>query len=408
MVEFEFVRTPSTGSRVQILRHVSAAGALSVLIAAVYGRIAWGMFLGSTDFQAHLNLARYLYKTGRLPAPHFLFHAATALMVATHLAPSFIAAGRSVVVVCYFLLGLTTYGLFWAVFRNLPAGRPAILFFAALATLVAQPVTLNHAYKLGFLWPEPYQIPTSTVLKPFALASFACAAWYLSRRADIEFRLTGLFALVTVIGSLSKPSFIICALPAVGILAVCRIARRLPVSVTALLVGLYIPAGAVLCWQYYETYSTHVEAGMYHDSVMFAPLKFMSFWAKGLFTKFLLSALFPISVLVLGWKRARRDSMLQLAWLCFFFGLFYAYMIAEKINWSAGNFVWSGYITLFTLFVASVIWWLNALMNGRSWRVILCGALFCAHVLSGVRMDWLYLTHYACSLDFGTAEFVCK
>jgi len=34
-------------------------------------------------------------------------------------------------------------------------------------------------------------------------------------------------------------------------------------------------------------------------------------------------------------------------------------MLAEKVNWPRGNFVWSGYITAFTLFVAARLFWLR-------------------------------------------------
>ncbi len=45
----------------------------------------------------------------------------------------------------------------------------------------------------------------------------------------------------------------------------------------------------LLAWQFCETYSCHSGAGMYHDSVIGAPVKFMSNWAANLFLKLLLS-----------------------------------------------------------------------------------------------------------------------
>jgi hypothetical protein len=395
--------------------HLTGALALAAVITGIYGVIAWGMFIVSGDFVAHISLAQRLYETGRLPAPHFLFHALTAALFAMHLAPSLVFAGRFVLLGCYALLALIMYGLLWILFQTCGSGigRPAVLFLAGLATLLAEPITLSHAFAIGFLWPEPYVIPTSTMLKPFALASFLCAAWYLSRRCKIDIRLVSLFALATIAGSLSKPSFIICLLPASAILTIYRLVQGRPVSLTALVAGLGIPAAAVLAWQFYETYSGYSTSGMYHDSVMWAPFKILSYWATGLFSKFLLSILFPLVVAIVYWDEARRDSMLQLAWLCFLFGALYSYLLVEKANWAAGNFVWSGYITVFILFVASMVFWLRqaALATSRGWsrtRVLLCGCAIALHAISGARMDWLFLTHYGCHLNFRTVEFMCN
>ena len=52
------------------------------------------------------------------------------------------------------------------------------------------------------------------------------------------------------------------------------------------------------------------------------------------------SIAFPLLVVVLYWARASRDPVLQLGWLCFAFGAFYGYTLAETVNLTAGNFVW--------------------------------------------------------------------
>ena len=104
--------------------------------------------------------------------------------------------------------------------------------------------------------------------------------------------------------------------------------------------------------------------------------------------------------------------MLQLAWLSFLLGAFYSYTLVESAKWSAGNFTWSGNITAFTLFVGSVVFWLRQLSVkdsglGSFQLALLCGTLLAFHVLSGARLDWSYLTHYGCALNFRAAEFVC-
>jgi hypothetical protein len=392
--------------------HITAAFILAILVAGVYGRIAWGMFISSGDFVDHISLARRFYETGRPAVPHFLFHALTAGLFAAHLASSLVSAGRFWMIACYIVIPLLLYGILWIEFKNSFVDRPLVLFGVALATFVAQPITEAHAYALGYFWPEPYQIPTSTLLKPFALAGFFLTIWYLTHRGRIDARLAALFALTTIAGALSKPSYLICILPAAALLGFYRLLRRAPISPSGLLLGLYLPGAAVLGWQFYATYAGHNADSTYHDAIDWAPFKFMSYWATDLLSKFLLSIAFPLAVALVYWKEARRDAWMQLSWLTFLFGTFYSYLLAERVNWGAGNFVWSGYIADFLLIVGSAVFWLRQVSRKpRSlWLrsgAILCGAVLLLHAVSGVRLDWSYLTHYGCALDFRAVEFLC-
>ena len=163
----------NAGSEVVIARplaqHIAAALGLSAVVLGVYGRISWGMFIGSGDFRAHLGVAQHLYDTGHPSIPHFLFHAVAVALASTRLLPSLILAARVELLFCYLLLAVATYATFWLVFRKTLVGSPLILLVAGLASLVVEPITLDQSYRLGYLWPEPFVIPTSEVLKPFAL-----------------------------------------------------------------------------------------------------------------------------------------------------------------------------------------------------------------------------------------------
>ena len=391
--------------------HLVAATILSLLVAGLYGAISSRVFVNSSDYADHLTFAQNLYWSGRPPVPHFLFHALVAALYAVGLARSFAAAGQDVIVSCYVAIPVLLYGFLWILFRNSRIGHPSILFLAGLATLLAQPITLNHAYAVGFFWPEPYHSPTFIMLKPFAVAGLACTAWYVSHSSRVNMRFAAGFALATVAGSLSKPSFLICMVPAVTVLALYRLARKLPVSVVGLLVGLYLPAAAVLGWQVWATYSGHGTAE-YQDRVEWAPFKFMSYWAGHLVSKFVLSIAFPLTVTVVFWRQARQDAILQLSWLCFLCGAFYTYTLAEAIHWRAGNFTWSGDITAFTLLVGSVVFWLRQISLqpagkwSAQWAFWICGAVLVLHAISGARIDWFYLWHRGCAPNY-QGGFVC-
>jgi hypothetical protein len=112
------------------------------------------------------------------------------------------------------------------------------------------------------------------------------------------------------------------------------------------------------------------------------------------------------------WRQARRDQILQLSWLCFFFGALYSYGFSETIHWTAGNFTWSGDIAAFTLFVGAVTFWLRQVSFQPlrqwlpRWGFLVCGAVLALHSISGVRIDVMYLTHYGCGFDY-QGGFVC-
>jgi len=385
---------------------------VSTAIAAIYGRIAWGMFERFDDFTDHLLWAQQLYETGLPAMPHFLFHGLTALLYASPWFRSLLTAGASVIIGAYFMLGVATYAFLWNGLGQYRHSAPWLLGLMTIATIVAQPITLEPAYALGYLWSEPYHSATYSLLKPFALAGFAFTTWFISRHQRVRADVVALFAVVIVLGALSKPNFIICLLPAAAAVSAFRLWRGLPLNAGALVAGLFIPAILVLGWQFLVTFSgVDVVAGMYRDSVTWSPMKFMDYWATGLSTKFAASAMFPIAVAAFYWPHVRRDTMMQLAWLCFAFGVLFTYGVVQEVDWTSGDFVWSGYISLFILLVATTVFWLRQLTTGlRGWvlaRALICGAVFVLHVASGARLAWLYLTHFACRVDLRLVQFVC-
>ena len=394
-----------------VIGHHASAALVAVAVSALYGRIAWGMFVRFDDFSDHLLIARQLYESGRPTVPHFLFHGVTAALYSLPVVQSLLMAGALAVISAYFLTGGVTYFIYWNAFRESRLARPLPLAILSVVTLVAQPVTLGQTYTLGYLWPEPYHSPTYAMLKPFAVAGFAVTAHFLTR-SQVRLRLAVLAAVVTVLGALSKPSFVICVLPAASLLMAHRIWRGQPLATRSLIGGLYVPAVLVLTWQFVVAFwGTDGAAQMYQDSVSWAPLKFMSYWAADLPAKFLASVLFPVTVTALYWPLARRDPLMQFGWLCFGFGALYTYCLVETTYWVAGNFVWSGYITLLTLLISTTTFWLReAITAAGRWpvaRAVLCGTVLALHVVSGARLAWLYLTHYGCRVDFRLGQYVC-
>ena len=168
-----------------------------------------------------------------------------------------------------------------------------------------------------------------------------------------------------------------------------------------MILGIGIPATVMLGWQLYVNFvPNQISPSQYR--VVFAPFKVFGHYSVSLFPKFLLSILFPLSVYVCYFKKAMRDIPLNLCWLVFLMGAFYTYFLAEGGSSSrmfAGNFAWSGQITLFILLVASATFFIKQVRSytclGVSWkthnRFYLCLGVFLPHLVSGVLFYYTYL-----------------
>lgn len=378
--------------------HIAAAAVAAAAYACVHGRVAWTMFQAEgNDYIGHVKWAEDLYRTGKIAMPHFLYYLLIDGVYAAHLAPSFLLAGRMVTIGAYVAAAALVYGALWAVFQgDRRLGRAPVLLAATGAVLVAQPIAWVQWYTIGYLWNDPYNTPTLTLLRPFAVAAFFLTVRFLFGRRRPDWRVLTVLFLAVAGGALAKPSYLICLLPATAILAALRIVRRAPLSPGALLIGFGLPAVAVLVWQYQQVFSGGNDVVEYRDTIVWAPLRVMHYYASGLAGKFLLSTAFPLAVLVLHWKTALRDGTMQLAWLTFGFGASYAYLLSEDVRWAHGNFGWSAYISLFVLFAASTVFWLRQVSGVplRSWlwlRELVCFGALAAHVIAGVRFDREYL-----------------
>jgi hypothetical protein len=350
------------------------------------------------DYFNHIRFAKEIYQTHHLLVPHFLFHLLIiGLFKLTGAA--FETDALSVVAASFALTGALVYRE--AALASVPpdGSRAALIVGAvaalplAAAILLMQPMLKPglHQYQIGYLWAEPYLSPTYSLLKPLALASAVIAVTLLTRANPPRMAVIGA-AITTAAATLAKPNFTICILPAACIFAVVRLWRRRAVSWKAITLGLLMPAAAVLAMQYYLSYSGFGPQSSYHNAIVVAPFKVMGRFGGYLGIKFVLSAAFPIAVYVCYWKSAVRNARMNFAFLLFAFGCSYTYLLSEKQHWEHGNFIWSGYITLFILFVFSATFFFRELKTA-SWRgkealrhcVPLLVLLF--HVRSGILVE---------------------
>jgi hypothetical protein len=318
-----------------------------------------------SDMDMHLQFARLMFEEQTLRIPHFLFHILV-MAVASILQPlgslmgsgahQYLAAGIVTVCVAQVALVVLIYREF---LLNSGGSNVAACAVISLSMLLVWPLALfalfdSHAY-LGYVGLNTYHNPTHLLQRPFAVALFFQVSRVFSTRADGKEPSLWLTSALVVLAALAKPSYLICLLPAAVLLAGWAVCTRGKPRWRVLMGGLFLPALLVLALQYFLTYVVDpLSQGQSH--IDFAPLAV--FKAHGvtqwLLVKLLLSICFPVVVLSSYWRLAREDQPLRLAWLTFAISCVYCYLLAESgPRLIHGNFLWSGQIAGFILFVAS-------------------------------------------------------
>jgi hypothetical protein len=322
----------------------------------------------TVDYQLHQDFVSVFLYTGDLrhfitTVPHFLFHLLAVILVKL-LSVSMMDGFFGAAMIFYCLMAIALYSsLVW--FLGKPTRVITGLFYGVTAVLLMLVMPINmftptNLY-LGYIPIHAYHNPTIVALKPFALVLFMLVVRVFDGKPVTHPRRFIAFALVvTVMSILAKPSYMLALLPALIIFSLVAYWRRWPVKWRLLIGGIVLPALSLL----------GIQALLFasNSHIIIAPFAVMDAWAERinplanrvLLLKFLLSILFPLLVYLFYFKTAFRKMYLNLAWLTFGFGALINYGLAEaEPRLADGNFTWTGQITLFILFVASAIFFVE-------------------------------------------------
>ena len=376
------------------------SGAIAVVLAPAVCLIAYpsvvAQMAGEADYPSHIEFARQLAETGAL-LPHFGYHALVIMVYA--LTPADWVAAAEIVT----LGGVAACAVVvaWWLRGALRTSASALLVAAALvpaALCVLQPVlpldpTRYDAWLFGYFPPNQWHSPTTLFSKPFALMLLGLGpmvVWPAQGTGAVRRRVLA-SAVLVVMSALVKPNFIMAFLPALSALAVLNWRHT---DWYWLGISFAVPTVAVLAWQYY---ALNAEGA----SVILAPLSVIGLRSPTdvvtLGWRLAASVLFPLAAVVC-FPSVRADRRVQLGWATFLIGAAFGYLLAEGGRANDGNFLWSGQLAAFVLFVATAVAVLRAAATGgagasRLGPFALCGGVFLWHVTSGIQH--LYATWLA-------------
>lgn len=277
---------------------------------------------------------------------------------------------------------------FWFAKSLRDQGLPAWwAMVAAIGLSVVTPLSVlalvDRKWYLGYIGITSYNNPTIILLRPFAILQFVLVLGCFQDRA-ISWKRIGLAAAVTLLATFSKPSYAICLLPTICLIAAYRWYKKWTIQWRLLLAGFVIPTFILLAWQFLLAYRSPEQG-----SIFFYPFGVMTGLSDFVGVKFLLSILFPLLVALLFFPEAVRDMRMILAWIGFSFGALYSYFVADgPPRTFDGDWIWSGKITLLLLFCVSTIFVLERIRTAR-WKTTLSSGTWVAHVAFGVA----YIVH---------------
>lgn len=332
--------------------------------------------------------------------PHFLFQALSAGVV--RLLNVQVPLAMAIVTT---LATLALGAIMYVVFRRALAGdqpltwgQGMLAIGATLALLSVAPLAFSNPENLyfGFFAPNVYHNPTTTLMKPSAVALFfaglACfdPAW---RPRPLALWVAG-YALLTAVCLFSKPNFIIAWLPPMALATLYAMLRRRPIHWALLIGGIVMPAGGLL---FLQTQTWTGSAG-----IEFSPFEVYDLWTlhyeptanQDLLPKHLASIVFPLLVYALYLPQAVRSLAFNVSWLTFLVGAGYLNLLIDRTNPPAGDFMWGAQFGVFLLFMAALLL-LIRYYRQRSWRdprLLLVSAVLALHLIAGARWYAIHLT----------------
>lgn len=329
--------------------------------------LAWGgpivaRMITVVDFPDHIAGAEAFAADGSLASPHFLLHVLLGAILALAVAPSL-----QVAVVFFSVLYMAAgAAVCWYVGRDCLVERSArrclLCIPLAIAVLMSGPIVPQSdmdLYLIGYFPPNVYHNPTMLLAKPLLVLVLASAVASATRtNHPSRGELIALTSPVVLLG-LAKPNYLGCL---VVVLAGAHLWRRIRSRRNERNAGLSsVRIAAVICAALSTlalTYGRYRAEERFETGISFAPLDIIGEYADTdaitIAASLVGSMAFPLAVSLLWPSAVRRDPAMRIAWGGAVVGILISYLLAENgPRRFDGNFLWTGQMAVFVLFVAA-------------------------------------------------------
>ena len=343
-----------------------------------------------SDFSSHLLYTRDLIHGNLAQIPvHILAHPGLQLLLAGLYFLSFHKVTLGVMLTGILTLSqvLTAAIIYiWlgpGIKKHWDMGRALIAGTLTLAAPLMYLVFHDKLYYFGYIDLANYHNPTVVLLRPIALTSFFMGLQAF-RGTKNSWKSILVAGILVVISALIKPNYLLCILPALFILTAWWMFLHKTVDFKYLVLGFLVPCILVLGIQGWMAYfSPDGQA----SSIIFSPLGVESAFSGDLLPKFILSILFPVSILVADFRKFKDNPDLLLALIGFTVSAIQVYFLAESgSRFYDGNFRWGAQVMLFIWFVFSARELLKSLFDGNKIgaRKIILSTIYLSYVAAGI------------------------
>jgi len=339
-----------------------------------------------STYHAHVEFALKMVEIGNV-IPHFLYHllviGVSSLFPPTCCTPileTYLMSGYLVSVVIAIALFVMLFIVFRQVIKRNGIGYSLLVVGMALFFMMGSAINaltfLDHHALFGYFPLNVYNSPTYTLLKLVSVPLFLISLKIFMPSKTKNYWLVLGSALCSILCAISKPSFTVIIIPALGLVVIYKLWKKDYIDWILLLLGILLPSAIVLGWQYSISFGSGWEnIDRVLDQIKIVPTRiaFVPFgqfvkWGVPLYLllpKLLLSVLFPLTVYITFWKKSQKDLIFNLGWLLFLFGCLSTYLFVEiRLTGKggitqSGNFGWSGLIGLYILFISASLFWLK-------------------------------------------------
>lgn len=223
------------------------------------------------------------------------------------------------------------------------------------------------SYQSGNLWHNS----TYLCMRLFAIASLLC---YMKIEKSYREKITAkqwvLFALLLVITTGIKPSFLTVFAPAMALKLLWDLFHKVPFKQIFIFGSAVLPACGVMLWQNMVLFGEDTGQGFAWN-----PWFTFSLHADRPKAAVLCSIAFPLIVAAFSLKELLKDKKYFFAWLVTGIGFLEALLLAETGSRSNdGNFLWGYCFAIFYIFIVSFVKWLE--MGTRKVHPRLSKAMF--------------------------------
>lgn len=379
---------PLEGTRVGTLALAGTIG-IAAILAVAWGGPMMGRMVHDGDFPFHIAAAEHFAQNGTVTMPHFLLQVLLGIVLATG---AFASTATAAVVFFCGLYAAAGAAVCWFVARGGGSkGALAASVALTLAVLMAAPILPRgepELFLIGYFPPNVYHNPTMLMAKPLLVFAFVCVLAALTRVGTLGALEAWSLAIPVVLLGLAKPNYLGCIVPVLVAGGAWSRLRGRAVSWARIAV-VCIAAVATLA----STYLLYESRDL--GGVVFAPFQVIAVYApvdalsivRGLAG----SLAFPLAVTLMWPRAAAADLTMRAAWGGTLVALFFSYFLAEGgVRLDHGNFLWTGQMGVFVLFLAAAAFVRrhlhlsspSAVMFGR---MLAIGVILLFHVESGLR-----------------------